>query len=827
MKTKVGLQVTFSSLIHAFCMIVFGAEAHATTLTGNPSAFNGGATAGCTPHLSSDWIDTFDWGYRLLTPTDCAIVKITTPTFSWRQLADRNLTIPWNFTLRNASNAVIFTATSPSPRLLLDDYPLAPGTYSWQVNYTNTAGVAQTSAWRIFSIAFDATTFKLPSGKTYAAMAMAKASPRMLPTGSTFASIVASAKAGELKNPYTGFLSVVNNKKLLLPIPSAPAMKTLADFPSRLEYTQWLLSIMHIAIDEHEAIKYIAYEGKFTDDPVYDMAALARIMSLAAWPTSGPTSEVTNDQANREIYVALAEGLDILGSQMTTAQRATVIAAIRDRVGQTINTIVKLDNQPNDSHLLEVNKAALQALTLTVGVENFPEAQEWLARSWEAWLTTAAVWGGADGSWGNSGGYGWLAMIRIADLIAEVRLVTGLDLTKWSVFGKFGDTQIAQYAPLYGVSGVTLRGSFGDSVEHSYYYPAYASNTYRLFAKLTGKPSDEWYWRVGTPINIQNNGIPPINFLMLGLNLPAVTPAAPTNNSYAFDDSGIAALHTSTSDPLRTSLFFRSSRLGSLNHSHADSNAFTFVSKGKEILISGAYYPYYNSPHHAMDGRATRYKNALTFDGGIGQAEPTSTPTTPGAPRFSADTRGQLVNYFDNNVWAVVTGDATLAYRGYNAASSTWKLTAWTPLLTEADRTVVSNRVEKVAIIYDYATSATPRQWELNYHTMLSSPFIVSGGTIEIDNAPGKACIDHYGLPGNFTQITAFDVAPENGLPDQNHGRYTATTKSTVLTAVTAIREDCRTLPVNLTFSGSNAFVSLNSSSPIIFDKKTVQVPAI
>ena len=295
MKTKVGLQVVFSSLILAFCMIVFGAEAHATTLTGNPSAFNGGATAGCTPHLSSDWIDTFDWGYRLLTPTDCAIVKITTPTFSWRQLADRNLTIPWNFILRNASNPVIFTATSPSPRLLLDDYPLAPGTYSWQVN----------------------------------------------------------------------------------------------------------------------------------------------------------------------------------------------------------------------------------------------------------------------------------------------------------------------------------------------------------------------------------------------------------------------------------------------------------------------------------------------------------------------------------------------------AASSTWKLTAWTPLLTEADRTVVFNRVEKVAIIYDYATSATPRQWELNYHTMLSSPFIVSGGTIEIDNAPGKACIDHYGLPGNFTQITAFDVAPENGLPDQNHGRYTATTKSTVLTAVTVIREDCRTLPVNVTFSGSNAFVSLNSSSPIIFDKKTVQVPAI
>ena len=193
---------------------------------------------------------------------------------------------------------------------------------------------------------------------------------------------------------------------------------------------------------------------------------------------------------------------------------------------------------------------------------------------------------------------------------------------------------------------------------------------------------------------------------------------------------------------------------------------------------------------------------------------------------MSADTRGQLVNYYDNGVWAVVTGDATLAYRGYDAEHSTWKLTAWIPLLSEADRTVVFNRIEGVVVIYDYATSATPRQWELNYHTLLSSPFIVSGGTIEIDNAPGRACIDHYGLPGNFTQTTAFDVAPENALPDQNHGRYTASTKSTVLTVVTVIREDCRTLPIDVSFSGATASVSVNTAPPIVFSKRTVLVPS-
>ena len=39
---------------------------------------------------------------------------------------------------------------------------------------------------------------------------------------------------------------------------------------------------------------------------------------------------------------------------------------------------------------------------------------------------------------------------------------------------------------------------------------------------------------------------------------------------------------------------------------------------------------------------------------------------------------------------------------------------------------------EKVTIIYDWATSAVPRQWELNYHTLLSSPFVMSGDTIDL-----------------------------------------------------------------------------------------------
>ncbi|MFY8018691.1 MAG: heparinase II/III domain-containing protein, partial [Inhella sp.] len=67
-----------------------------------------------------------------------------------------------------------------------------------------------------------------------------------------------------------------------------------------------------------------------------------------------------------------------------------------------------------------------------------------------------------------------------------------------------------------------------------------------------------------------------------------------------------------------------------LNHGHADQNSYVFRVKGQDLLISGGYYPWYQSPHHAAVTRATRFKNALTFDGGIGQAEPVSNPKAPG-----------------------------------------------------------------------------------------------------------------------------------------------------------------------------------------------------
>ena len=276
-------------------------------------------------------------------------------------------------------------------------------------------------------------------------------------------------------------------------------------------------------------------------------------------------------------------------------------------------------------------------------------------------------------------------------------------------------------------------------------------------------------------------------------------------------------MHSSTADPFRSSLFFRSSRFGSDVHCAADNNGFAFFSKGQALFLGGGYYPYYMSPHHALVGRATRFKNALTFDGGIGQAEPSATPISPGKPVLSMDARGQLVNVHAGAAWSVATGDATLAYRGQDPATR-----AWTPLLTKAVRTVAYNRNEKVAVIYDWATSAKPRTWELNFQ-MLNEP-TVNKTTLRAVAGDAQGCVDVYNMPGEFKLTKGFPIAPENGLPDQYQARYSPARASTELVAVTVIREDCRNVPVSVAVSNTSASVTIGESFPLTMDRLKVKL---
>ncbi len=97
--------------------------------------------------------------------------------------------------------------------------------------------------------------------------------------------------------------------------PAPPADLTRANFASDIDYNNWKLQLARIAERENKAIETLGYAARFSGDTSYALAGVARLVNLAAWPTRGATSEAVQDQANREIYVALALGLDLYPTQ--------------------------------------------------------------------------------------------------------------------------------------------------------------------------------------------------------------------------------------------------------------------------------------------------------------------------------------------------------------------------------------------------------------------------------------------------------------------------------------------------------------------------------
>ncbi len=562
--------------------------------------------------------------------------------------------------------------------------------------------------------------------------------------------------------------------------------------------------------EERDNITTLVFAARFTNDSKYREGAKSRLLELSKWSPTGGSSHATNDLANADAFVSLSVGLGLLSDSLSDSQQKSIAGVIKARIGPVMGDFASLDERPYQSILTELGREVVHALIYSVG--RFPEAEAWLATSWDAYSSTLATWGSDDGGWGNGNGYGWNNLDGFGEAIAAVRLIAGVDLAQDPWVQRMGYSLIALTA-----AGGTHMSAFGDDAEDTGNYSRFSKDLFRLYAALTRSEQHSWYWRVGEPDTSVNTVISPYHFMLLGLGMPDVVPAPPTNHSWIFADAGVVAMHDDVSATDRSSVFFRSSRFGNYSHSHADQNAFTLVSKGRDLLISGGYYPYYNSPHHATVTRATRYKNALTFDGGIGQAEPVKNPSAPGKPKQSMDTRGELINYKVQGNWTVSTGDAALAYRGWD------KSAGWTPLLNTAIRTVAYNRQEHVVVIYDWARSDTARRWELNFNGL--EAFTASGASAKITNQSSSACIDVYGASGTFSTSKGFAVAPEGDYPTQYQARYRANSASNELVAVTVVREFCRNVPVNVSTRGTSVSVSINGGSPLDFDGRTVTMP--
>lgn len=768
-----------------------------------------GYVPGCNRAPGDDFIDGGTWNNRRLLPRDCEVLKYNPPMFGWRVPPDMDASAGWSFTLKRADGSSVV-----SKKLTQAYYrhgsALPAGDYNWQVSYKSKRSAVGTvvSDVRVFRVPAGADVFLPPDGQTIAAKVAAKARPRILPSGKSFKDIRDLVSSGEYSSDYQDLLYLAD-RAAEDPLPAEPDSPPSKGTSS---WSKWREATQRTANFEGKDIEILAFSWQMSGNARFRNAGLERLLNIARWDPNGSTSDKNHDSANAILALSIARGFDMYRAELTASQRTLVVKAVKARIAQIVPQFENLEIRPYDSHGIEQIRMVTEALLWMAGEEDFSEARTWLVSAWDDFVRFLDVWGDADGGFGNGIAYGWFAQNDSVEMLVLVRSATGFDIGRHPWVRNFPDFLMANTTP-----SSAHFSSTGDSAELENLYGTYAHNWTRLYSLITGSAQQSWYWRQGTS-SADKYYISPFHFIAYAMAGGSPPPKAPTQHSWLFRDAGMVAIHDRPdAAATRSTVHFRSSRFGSFNHSFADQNAFALTSRGRSLLIAGGYYPWFLSNHHALVGRATRYKNALTFDGGIGQAEPVPAPTSPGKPMQSMDARGEIVDFQSKGPWTAATGDATLAYRGWNKSVG-----AWTPLLTSAVRTVAYNRTERVLVVYDYASSAKARAFELNFNAL--APFKADGDSVRVDYDGAAACIRVYGADGAFSTSSGFAVAPERPRPQQYQARFKAKS-STSLAAVTVIREDCRNVAVTVNKSGTSFGVKIGSADPIALDRGGTVLP--
>ena len=768
----------------------------------------------CSPVAGQDFIDLLSQSAGKIYPEDCAYSGTNPPVLQWPQggnNVDTSLALPWTITI-NKDGRLYATGSSKFSHYQITS-ALPAGEYDWSVSFRSRTGQTVTGKKRRFTVNSSATAINVVTPDMIVNAAKARSHPRSLPDVAK--AVIISRQVPGINSPYDVLVKKAQALALLTP-DNEPAKKVRGDFSTDQEYSTWLSSLNTTTDQIVTNSAYLNYVAVLTNDTSMKATAKSRLMSLAGWSTAaGAVSHPDfQDQVARQVLLALAQGYDYLYDDLAVNDRSTIASVINIRLAQMLPLLTDMQILKLNSHGVTNVGFLLNSLLLVAGDSNFPDAEKNLHDAYNVFLVSGTSFGGDDGAFQNGNGYGWYVKYPLETLV-NIKSVTTYDLASHPYYAKYLDYLMAFTPPVYN----QLTQPFGDDHVFKYFYSAYSFDTLQPFALFTGNRVHQWYYQAN-PANLTNLSIRPISYFnLIGMGNSAASPLAPTQNNWFFPDAGLASLTSAGDAANRSSIAFRSSKWGSYNHSYADHNSFTMVSKGQDMLISSGYYPRYGSPH-AENTRTTRSHNALTFDGGIGQSE-AAIPSVPAISIDTTDTYGRLHNGGEANNIAVVTGDAAKAYRR-QVTGGAGQSASWTPLLNDAMRSIAYFRGDGIVVIYDWATSTVSRSWELNFHAL--QPFsLIASDTAKVVNGSSAICLSHYNFPSTMRTSNQFEVPPENGGANQYHLRSTANVASKELVAVTVIKEDCSTKPVSVTFAGTRAQVIVNDRG-VEFNQGVVNV---
>lgn len=679
-------------------------------------AFAGEALATCASQAAvRDWMSEAAPTAMPVRPAHCDELGQTPPDFSWP--AYRRGTA-YVFELRRPDAVV--EKRSVARNWLLWGASLAPGSYAWRVTTVLSNGrKTLPGAWRAFTIKAGAQTFLVPGEDVLTARATSRERPRAFPVGDALERLTKSLE----QERHAGWEALLAD--LRLPVKAAEGL----DLPvwtarayGQKAYSKALGDAKREAGRDLDRLLAAAFAYRVTGQDAYRKMALAKLAEISRWPGDGATGVSHHQVAGRYAWM-LALAYDWLYADLSVAERRTVRDAIARRMDALLEEFGiaegKMDGMPYNSHGWVALGEMAATATLLVGDD--PRANGWFEKTVHPFIQSISPWAGPEGGMANGTGYG------IWDLTA---LLTPMDVVGYALGMNLYDK-----APLRNMLPFLMQfippgspfGAFGDAAENA--TGLWVGDFVRAYAMRAPSPEADWYasqWK-------------PRRHLLMHLFAPAheradVFPTVLQGPSGIWaKTSGWVAMHADIADPMRTSVYFKSSPYGSFNHSHADQNSFVIVAGGRPVLIDSGYYDYYQSPHWKKWYTQTRAHNAVTFDGGNGQ-------TT--GDRGAA---GNIIAFEQHGDYDVAIGEAAQAYGG---AASTMR------------RTLIFVRPGALIVI-DRAVSPVPRRWEWNLHA-LSEFSEAEPDRIVVDYGSGKGCVSVHSPKGlSFSQQRGFPVPPD------------------------------------------------------------------
>ena len=428
------------------------------------------------------------------------------------------------------------------------------------------------------------------------------------------------------------------------------------------------------------------------------------------------------------------------------------------------------------------NGIAFNALGKLVGAllivrGDMPAAEGLLRTALPAYVAALSPWGGEDGGFSNGSSYAlWDAgeSLLAWDLVERV-LGVPLYRKPWLA-------NLPRFLA-YTLPPGTPAGAFGDGAEAE--RGEEWARLGKAVAARSATPLARWY-----AARLKGEDYARLQILLSPPAAPgssALPPSAP--DAAVFTSVGVAAMHSALDDPGRTTVLFRSSPFGSVNHAHADQNAFVLYARGRVLAMDSGVYDSYNSPHWRQWYKQTRAHNAVTFDGGQGQ---------PLGALGQSDTvhAGRIARFSHSADYDIAVGEAERAYGGD---------------IRLARRTLVFLRPSTL-IVVDQLRSDAPHTWEWNVHTPAPLAGPPDDFRVELD---GVALCGSVAAPGPLVASRDSAYTPAPAKPGGPHYgtrfAYAEAQRDGLMVAV--LRVGCGGARPRIRVHGENASVNLGGRS--------------